>query len=216
MQDNPTPPLRASDFARRLGAILLALAALVAHGLLRDPFRAPLIVPLWNLITRAARRLDGAFARFAAGIVPRPRAATPGAASPSAASPSASSPRAATPDAASPRVKSVLPTRRGWLTVALGSQAAAYATQIEFLLAEPEAAEALAGSLAARRILAPIRHMLGVVAPRPRRPRVRVRPQPAPAPLAPPRPIPPAWMREFELPPSAHLQWMPPRRCRSG
>ena len=195
MQAIPTPS-RAPDFARRLGAILLALAALVAHGLLRDPFRAPLIVPLWNLITRAARRLDGAFARFAAGIVPRPRAATP--------------------DAASPRVKSVLPTRRGWLTVALGSQAAAYATQIEFLLAEPEAAEALAGSLAARRILAPIRHMLGVVAPRPRRPRVRVRPQPAPAPLAPPRPIPPAWMREFELPASAHLQWMPPRRCRSG
>ena len=210
MQAIPTPS-RAPDFARRLGAILLALAALVAHGLLRDPFRAPLIVPLWNLITRAARRLDGAFARFAAGIVPRPRAATP-----SAASPSAASPRAATPDAASPRVKSVLPTRRGWLTVALGSQAAAYATQIEFLLAEPEAAEALAGSLAARRILAPIRHMLGVAAPRPRRPRVRVRPQPAPAPLAPPRPIPPAWLREYELPLSAHLQWMPPRRCRSG
>ena len=199
-------PSRAPDFARRLGAILLALAALVAHGLLRDPFRAPLIVPLWNLITRAARRLDGAFARFAAGIVPRPRAATPGAASPSAAS----------PRAASPRVKSVLPTRRGWLTVALGSQAAAYATQIEFLLAEPEAAEALAGSLAARRILAPIRHMLGVAAPRPRRPRVRTRPQPVPAPVAPPRPIPPAWMREYELPLSAHLQWMPPRRCRSG
>ena len=200
MQDNPTP-LRASDFARRLGAILLALAALVAHGLLRDPFRAPLIVPLCTLLSRAIRRLDGAFARFAAGIAPRPRAAAPDDAS---------------PRAARPRVKSVLPTRRCWLTVALGSQAAAYATQIEFLLAEPEAAEALAGSLAARRILAPIRHMLGVVAPRPRRPRVRVRPQPAPPPPAPPRPIPPAWMREYELPPSAHLQWMPPRRCRSG
>ena len=200
MQAIPTPS-RAPDFARRLGAILLALAALVAHGLLRDPFRAPLIVPLWTLITRAGSRLDGAFARFAAGIVPRPRAAAPDDAS---------------PRAARPRVKSVLPTRRGWLTVALGSQAAAYATQIEFLLAEPEAAEALAGSLAARRILAPIRHMLGVAAPRPRRPRVRVRPQPAPAPVAPPRPIPPAWMREFELPPSAHLQWMPPRRFRSG
>jgi len=194
MQDNPTP-LRAPDFARRLGAILLALAALVAHGLLRDPFRAPLIVPLWQLITRAGRRLDGAFARFAAGL---------------------SRPRAARPHSASPRVKSVLPTRRGWLTVALGSQAAAYATQIEFLLAEPEAAQALAGSLAARRILAPIRHMLGLVPPRPRRPRVRVRPQPAPAPAAPPRPTPPAWMRGNEPSPSVHLQWMPPRRFRSG
>ena len=149
MQASPTLT-RAPDFAVRLALILANLAALVARGLLRDPFRAHLIVPLWKHITRAARRLDRAFARLAAGL---------------------SRPRAAKPRAAGPHTKSVLPTRRGWLTVALGSEAAAYASQIEFLLAEPEAAAALAGSLAARRILAPIRHMLGYAPPRPRRPR---------------------------------------------
>ena len=195
MQDSPTLS-RAPDFAARLGVILAALAALIARRFLRDPFHAALIVPLWRHLTRATRRLDRVFARLAAGLSPRPRAASP--------------------HPGGPHSKSAFPTRRGWLVATLGSEAAAYASQIEFLLAEPEAAEVLAGSLAARRILAPIRHMLGYAPPRPRRPRVRARPQPPPAPVAPPRPIPPAWMREFELPPSAHLQWMPPRRCRSG
>jgi hypothetical protein len=57
--------------------------------------------------------------------------------------------------------------------------------------------------------------MLGLVPPRPRQLRPRVRTQPPPPPAA-PRPIPPAWMREDELPPAAHLWWLPPRRLRSG
>jgi hypothetical protein len=187
---------RAPDFAARLGVILAGLAALIARRFLRDPFHAALIVPLWTHLTRAARRLTRAFARLAAGLSPRPRAAKP--------------------HAAGPHRRSALPTRRGWLVAALGSEAAAYASQIESLLAEPAAAEALARSLAARRTIAPIRRMLGIAAPRPRRPCVRVRPLPPPAPAAAPRPIPPAWMREDELPPAAHLWWLPPRRLRSG
>jgi hypothetical protein len=201
MQASPTlscPP----DFTRRLGVILACLVALIAQRFLRDPFHVALNVPLGTFIKLAAQRLDLAFTRFAAGILPRPRAARP--------------------HAGGPHAKRVFPTRRGWLTAALGSEAAAYACQLEHLLAEPEAAAALAGSLTARRLLAPIRHMLGYAPAQPRRPRVRVRPQPqpapapAPAPVAAPRPTPPAWMREYELPPSAHLQWMPPRRFRSG
>ena len=184
---------RAPDFAARLGIILAGLAALIARRFLRDPFHAALSTPLGTFIKLAAQRLDRAFTRFAAGILPRPRAAKP--------------------HSGGPHAKRAFPTRRGWLTVALGSEAAAYACQLEHLLAEPEAAAALAGSSTARRLLAPIRHMLGLVPPRPR---VRVRPLPPPAPVAPPRPTPPAWMREYELPPSAHLQWMPPRRFRSG
>ena len=171
MQANPTLS-RAPDFAARLGIILAGLAALIARRLLRDPFRAALIVPLWKHITRAARRLDRAFARLAAGL---------------------SRPRAARPHSAGPHVKPVLPTRRGWLVATLGSEAAAYASQLKFLLAEPEAAAALANSLAARRTLAPIRHMLGLTPPRPRRPRVRVR-KPPPPPVV--RPTPPAWLLE--------------------
>jgi hypothetical protein len=185
---------RAPDFAQRLGAILLGLAALVARRFLRDPFRAALIVPLWTRLSRAARRLDRAFAHLAAGLPPRPRAAKP--------------------HPVSPRRRPALPARRGWLAAALGPEAAAYASQIESLLAEPAAADALARSLAARRTLTPIRLMLGLTPPRPRRPRARVRPQPRPAPAA--RPTPPPWLRDAALPPAARPWWLPPRRLRSG
>jgi hypothetical protein len=199
MQASPTPSCP-PDFTRRLGVILACLVALVAQRFVRDPFQVAMNVPLGTFIKLVAQRLDRAFARLAAGIVPRPRAAKP--------------------HAGGAHVKSVFPTRRGWLTAVLGSEGAAYACQLEHLLAEPETAAALAASLTAQRILAPLRHMLGYAPPRPRRPRVRVRPQPQPqpqpAPVAAPRPTPPAWMREYELPPSAHLQWMPPRRFRSG
>jgi hypothetical protein len=65
MSAAPTLSL-APDFARRLGVILLGLAALVARRFLRDPFRARLILPLWTRLTRAAQRLDRAFGRLAA------------------------------------------------------------------------------------------------------------------------------------------------------
>jgi len=188
---------RAPDFARRLGIILAGLAALVARRFLRDPFHAPLILPLWTGITRAARRLDRAFARLAAGLSPRPRAARPH------------------PCPSGPHRRPVFPTRRGWLAAALGSEAAAYASQIESLLAEPAAADALARSLAARRTLAPIRRMLGLAAPRPRKRRPRVRPLPRPAPAV-ARPTPPPWLRDPPPSRAARPWWLPPRRLRSG
>jgi hypothetical protein len=194
MPASPTLSL-APDFARRLGIILAALAALVARRFLRDPFRAPLVIPLWTHLTRAARRLNRAFARRAAGFSPRPCAVKP--------------------HPANPRRASALPTRRGWLAAALGPEAAAYASQMESLLAEPAAADALARSLAARRTLAPIRRMLGLLAPRPRRPRVRVRPQPPPAPAV-VRPTPPPWLRDPQPSRAVRPWWLPPRRLRSG
>ena len=190
MQAGPT--LSAPDFARRLGVILATLAALIARRFLHDPFRAALILPLWTHLTRAARRLNCAFARLAAALPSSPRRA----------------------HSSGPRRRPALPTRRGWLAAALGPEAAAYASQIESLLAEPAAADAFARSLAARRTLAPIRRMLGLAATRPRRPRVRVRPQPLPAPAA-PRPTPPPWLRDA-APPAARPWWLPPPRLRSG
>jgi hypothetical protein len=195
MAVNPTLS-RAPDFAARLGVILAGLAALIARRFLRDPFRAPLIVPLWKRLTSATHRLDRAFARLAAGFSPRPRVASP--------------------HPGGPHSKPAFPTRRGWLVAALGPEAAAYASQLKVLLAEPAAADALANSLAARRTLAPIRRMLGLVAPRTRRPRVRVRPLPPPAPAAAPRPTPPPWLRDAPSRPGARPWWLPPRRLRSG
>ena len=185
------PP--APDFARRLAVILAGLAALIARRFLSDPFRAPLILPLWTHLTRAARRLNGAFARLAAGF-PSCR-------------------RAAKPRASGPHRRPAFPTRRGWLAAALGPEAAAYASQIAAVLAEPTAADALARSLAARRTLAPIRRMLGLVAPRPRRPGVR--PQPPPAPVV-ARPTPPPWLRDPPPSRAAWPWWLPPPRLRSG
>jgi hypothetical protein len=195
MEVNPTLS-RAPDFAARLGVILAGLAALIARRFLRDPFRAPLIVPLWKRLTSATHRLDRAFARLAAGFSPRPRVASP--------------------HPGGPHSKPAFPTRRGWLVAALGPEAAAYASQLKVLLAEPAAADALANSLAARRTLAPIRRMLGLVAPRTRRPRVRVRPLPPPAPAAAPRPTPPPWLRDPPPSRAARPWWLPPRRLRSG
>ena len=192
MQASPT--LSAPDFARRLAVILAGLAALIARRFLRDAFRASLILPLWTHLTRAARRLECAFARLAAGFPPRPRAAKS--------------------RASGPHRRPVLPTRRGWLVATLGPEAAAYASQIAAVLAEPAAADALARSLAARRTLAPIRRMLGLAAPHPRPPRVR--PQPPPALVAAPRPTPPPWLRDPPPSRAARPWWLPPPRLRSG
>jgi hypothetical protein len=99
---------------------------------------------------------------------------------------------------------------------ALGPDAAAYASQLKFLLAEPEAADALANSLAARRTLAPIRRMLGLAPPRPRRPRPRVKASPPPPPAPVVRPTPPPWLRDPPPARGARPWWLPPRRLRTG
>ena len=72
----------------------------------------------------------------------------------------------------------VLPTGRGWLVRVLGHEAAACASQLEHLLADPEAVRLLAQAPGAYRILNPLRRLLGIgpFAPRQR----PTRPQPAP------------------------------------
>jgi hypothetical protein len=156
----PTPvPVQASapDLARRVGLILATLAALIARRFLRQPRFAALIVPLWSRLQRAARRFERLMARLAVGRLPKPRA--------SGAPPSGSPGRGG-----SHRSAGTLPTGRGWLVAALGPEAAACATQLQALLAEPGAAELLALAPTAQRILRPIARMLaiGAFAPRPR------------------------------------------------
>ena len=180
------PPLLAtSPLAPRLGVVLRALAALVASRFLRDPRRVVYIVPLWRLLTRAATRLETLFARLAAGPLPPPR------------------PRP--PHPGGPRRKPAFPTTRAWLIRALGAEAAACASQLQSLLAEPEAALLLANP-AARRTLAPIRRMLGLTDPRPRPRRTPVVRR-SPPPLPPHRSLDPHPPRPW---------WLPPPHLRSG
>ena len=176
------PLLATPNPAAGIGGILRSLAALIARRFLNDPRHAVFIVPLWRLLTRAAGRLETLLARRAAAPLPSPR------------------PRAPRP--AGPRRKPAFPTGRAWLIRALGAEAAVHAAQIEALLARPEAADLLANP-AARRILAPVRRILGLVPPRQRAPR-----RPAPKPAIPPH--------QTLDPPARRPWWLPPPHRRSG
>ena len=185
----------APDFARRFGLIMAALAALVASRFLRQARLVPLIIPLWNRITRAARRLERLMARIAAGKLPQPGAptsASPGA--PTSASPRAAA-AAATPDAPAKAPRrggphsNVLPRGIFWLIGVLGYEAAGLASQLEALLAEAAAVELLAAVPAVGRITRPMKRLLAIGARQPR----PARPKPAPKAKAkePPEFIPP-------------------------
>ena len=114
MQAQPHPAT--PNLAPSLGVILRNLAALIARRFLHHPLHAALTIPLWQHLTQAALRLDRLRARLAAGSLPPPR------------------PRAS--NHSGPRHRSPFPTKNAWLIRALGTEAAAYATQLEALLAE--------------------------------------------------------------------------------
>ena len=162
------PHLRtlAPILAVRLGVILVSLAAVVAHGFLRNPRFVSLTVPLWNQINRTARRFSRLMDHLAAGRLPRHRAGSPGRHSAGS--------RAPKPSIPAPRI----PTGNSWLVAALGYHAAGIGSQLDHLLNEPAMAELLAASPAAMRILKPIRRALGLIPRAPRR-------QPTPPPAAP-------------------------------
>ena len=180
-----------------LGVILRNHAALIARRFPHHPLHAALTIPLWQHLTRAALRLDRLLARLAAGTItpPRPRAS----------------------NHSFPRRPSLFPTARAWLIRALGAEAAAYAAQLEALLADPAAADLLA-STAGRRTLAPIRHMLGISPARPRRPAAVASAAPAPPRQQSPRPDPIPFRPTIDKPPRRprRLWWVPPPRLRSG
>ena len=180
MTPAPTPaPIQAlaPDLARRVSLIVAGLAALVAHQFLRDPRLALLIVPLWTRLNRTARRFGRLMARLAANRLPKPRPPRQ---------------RRRKPDTtrAAP-----LPTGHAWLIRALPNEAAAYASQLDALLAEPGVADLFAANPAAARILRPLGRMLGLraLAPkrtRPKRPAAPRREAPPRALIPPPSPDP--------------------------
>ena len=128
----------APEFARRLGIIFRMLAAIVARRLAREPRFIALVVPLWRRINRAARRFERLMAGLAAGRLPKPRRS----------------------GHSGPRQPNPLPCGRGWLVRVLGHEAAGCASQLQALLAEPEAADLLALVPAAARIIRPVGRML--------------------------------------------------------
>jgi hypothetical protein len=167
---SPTPVhASAADLACRFGLIVAGLAALVAHRFLRDPRLSSLIVPLWTRLTRTARRFERLMARLAANRLPKPRPPRPH--------------RPPSKAAGTPQ----LPSGHGWLIRALPNEAAAYASQLEFLLAEPGVADLLAACPTAGRLLRPLGRMLGLTALAPKRNRPKRSTQAASPRAAPPR-----------------------------
>jgi hypothetical protein len=128
----------APEFARRLGIILRMLAAIVARRLAREPRFIALVVPLWRRINRATIRFERLMAGLAAGRLPKPSRSGHGGS----------------------RQPNPLPCGRGWLVRVLGHEAAGCASQLQALLAEPEAAGLLALVPAAARIIRPLGRML--------------------------------------------------------
>ena len=135
-------PAAAPDLARRFGAILAGLMALIARRFLRMPHLAGLTVLLWTRLSRATRRFERARARPTRIRVAKVRQA-----------------RIARPGGLA------LPRQRGWLVRELGWEAAGFACQLEALLADPAMAAVLAGTPAAGRVLRPLCRMLGVTMP---------------------------------------------------
>jgi hypothetical protein len=152
------------------------LAALVARRFLREPRLVSLIVPLWTRLTRAGRRFERLMTRVAAKRLPKLRPTRPG----------PTRPHRGTPDAARPPA---LPAGHGWLVRALSHEGVAYASQLEFLLAERATIDLLAACPQATRILGPLGRMLGLAAfARKRRP-PKPRPQAATPRAAKPNPF---------------------------
>ncbi len=150
----------APEFSHQLGVILRALSALIARRLLRRPHLAAFILPLWRRLARTRTRIERLLARLAAGRVPtRSRSGRGG------------------HTRQSPR----FPATRGWLIAALGPEGAVYASQLATLLETPAAARILALAPKARRLLAPVARMLGIVP--------RAVPTPAVPATPPPRPL---------------------------
>jgi hypothetical protein len=185
MNSVPPPLTSPADFARRLALILAPLAALVAA---RFRLLGPITVPLWTRLTRASRRLARLMVRLESG---KPRPHRPG---------RRGGPRP-------PR----LPNGHAWLVRALRHEAAAYALQLDALLAEPATQDLLAAAPTAARTLRPICRMLGLDPPALRRPPAAIpapEPEPEPSPPPPPTQLGPTPPR---LAPAPRFTWLTAR-----
>ncbi|MCC6718776.1 MAG: hypothetical protein IT555_12900 [Acetobacteraceae bacterium] len=158
----PIPKLgiaqQAEGLARGIDVILTNLLQLVIAG-----FRhlGPHARPVWTRISRARRRLAILLANLAAGRLPRPRAPRPGR-------------RGGAP-------APYIPRSRAWLVVALGYNAAGYASQLDVLLRDPATPAILAASPGAARTINRLCQLLGVTPPTPAAPTPRAAPAPRPS-----------------------------------
>ena len=155
---NDTPTLTPRELASQVATILTNLCAAIARLLIRKPLLILHTAPLWSYINRTSQRFTRLMTRLSEGTL-RPPQAT---ARQTQAAPAATA-RAAPPATTPPRHQ--LPTGKAWLVKALGWEVVGYMTQLEHLLARPDAHEILAAAPEAGRLLRPIARMLAGTLP---------------------------------------------------
>ncbi len=171
------PPTLAERFARIIAGLCRTVAAQIAGGRLA----APMIVLIWTRLNRLGVRFARVAARGEAGTPPRRRRQHP----------RPTRPRPAKPCLAGPQT---LPRGFLWL-LRLVPAASSGASQVRYLLADPEITALIEAVPEAGRILRPLCHMLGIRPPpslrlaRPSAPdpeAAAVRPPPSERPVTPP------------------------------
>ncbi len=141
------PPAPAERFACLVEGLCRAIAA---RGAASGP-ALPLLLLVWSRLRRLAARFARLATRLRGGTLPVPASRLRGPASRRAAVPSPHQPRR-------------LPEGFAWL-VRLVPQAAASASQLQHLLADPELAAIIAAAPPMGRLLRPLCRMLGVAPP---------------------------------------------------
>jgi hypothetical protein len=138
----PTP-LTVAD---RLALVLDGLCKAVAARSFRQAMAEVMILLVWTRVRRIERQLQGLLARFLQGrLVVRVSSRTATAGSGGGGGPVP------------------LPRSFGWLLPMVPYQAAGFASQLQVVLAEPEMVALLAVAPQARRVVAPLCRMLGIV-----------------------------------------------------
>jgi len=170
----------APALAAKLALILTDLGRLIFARCL---LLGPLAIPLNNRVAGVARRLAALLAHLAAGRLPRPHAPRPK---------TEDGRRRGGPPA------TYLPARHAWIVVTLGHHAAGYASQLQYLLNDPQTLATLAAAppravASIARTLRPLCQRLGVDLPSIL--------QPPPPPPRPPAPAKPARPKPAPLPP---------------
>ena len=131
--------------AERFAGIIAWLNRDVAAWAAKNRAAAPLILLLWGRLNRLAIRFTALAARVAVGTgSPRRR---------TSARPASARPR---------RAYARLPRRFAWLLPLVPGEAAAYGSQLQHLLADPDMAALIAAAPQAGRLLRPLCRMLGV------------------------------------------------------
>jgi hypothetical protein len=170
---SPLPLSAPARFALIMDGLKKALAEKIADY----PWTGPMVVYVWNRLSRINTIFQALAVLIAEGTLPRERVCRPRVAM-------VQSPMRALPDPEAPKpVWRLFSYRRAWLVAAMPSLArrfgaAQFGSQLQYLLTDPEMMALVAASPRMRRTLRPLLWMLGIEASL-----IRLPPLPPPSPV---------------------------------